>query len=91
MIGTGNELDEFQTHRFLEGLGETLTVVAMRDRMRQIDLDFNKKVALIEYLTVRYGKNVKQIVDAPQGDQTEASVSFLTSPTDFRSTKLKPS
>lgn len=39
--------------------------------MRQIDLDFNKKVALIEYLTVRYGKNVKQIVDAPQGDQTE--------------------
>jgi chromosome segregation ATPase len=67
----GNELDEFSTHRFLESLGETLTVVAMRERLRQIDLDFNKKVALIEYLTVRYHKTVKQIVDAPQGDQTE--------------------
>lgn len=56
MNETGNELDEFQAHKFLESLGETLTVVAMRDRLRQIDLDFNRRVALIEYLTVRYGK-----------------------------------
>ena len=56
MNETGNELDEFQAHKFLDSLGETLTVVAMRDRLRQIDLDFNRRVALIEYLTVRYGK-----------------------------------
>jgi hypothetical protein len=71
---TGNELDEFQAHKFLESLGETLTVVAMRDRLRQIDLDFNRRVALIEYLTVRYGKNVDQILNAPQGDNGEKLV-----------------
>jgi DNA polymerase III alpha subunit (gram-positive type) len=70
----GNELDEFQAHKFLESLGETLTVVAMRDRLRQIDLDFNRRVALIEYLTVRYGKNVDQILNAPQGDNGEKLV-----------------
>jgi hypothetical protein len=56
----GNELDEFQAHKFLESLGESLTVVEMRERLRKIDLDFNKRVALIEYLTVRYNK-VKKI------------------------------
>jgi hypothetical protein len=68
---TGNELDEFQAHKFLESLGETLTVVALRDRLRQIDLDFNRRVALIEYLTVRYGKTAEQVINAPQGDNAE--------------------
>ena len=58
----------YKAHKFLETLGESLTVVAMRDRLRQIDLDFNRRVALVEYLTVRYGKNVDQVVNAPQGD-----------------------
>jgi hypothetical protein len=35
----GCELDEFQAHKFLESLGETLTVVALRERLRKIDLD----------------------------------------------------
>jgi hypothetical protein len=43
----------------------------MRDRLRQIDLDFNRRVALIEYLTVRYQKTVDQVVNSPQGDNGE--------------------
>ena len=39
---SGNELDEFQAHRFLELVGETLTVIALRDRLRKIDLDMNR-------------------------------------------------
>jgi len=64
----GNELDEFQAHKFLESLGETLTVVALREKLRKIDLDCNGKMALLEYLCFKYQKSVKQIIDAPQGD-----------------------
>ena len=64
----GNELDEFQAHRFLEGFGETLSVAAMRNALREIDLDFNKNVALIEFLIYKFKKdiNIKYLVDAPQ-------------------------
>ena len=48
--GEGSELDEFQAHKFLEFLGETLTVVALREKLRKIDLDANGKMALLEYL-----------------------------------------
>jgi len=67
----GNELDEFLAHKFLESLGETLTVIALRDKLRKIDLDCNGKMALLEYLAFRYGKGVKDIVDAPQGENPE--------------------
>ena len=38
----GTELDEFLSHKFLETLGETLTVVALREKMRAIDLDVRR-------------------------------------------------
>eukprot|EP00455_Lapot_gusevi_P026743 TRINITY_DN281_c0_g3_i2.p1 TRINITY_DN281_c0_g3~~TRINITY_DN281_c0_g3_i2.p1 ORF type:complete len:327 (+),score=182.05 TRINITY_DN281_c0_g3_i2:63-1043(+) len=63
----GSELDEFQAHRFLEQLGETLTVAEMRNKLRDIDIDFNRRMALIEYLIFKFNKNVKQVVSAPQG------------------------
>jgi len=55
--GNGAELDEFQAHRFLEKLGETLSVKEMRDKMREIDLDFNKRMAISEYFIFKYKKN----------------------------------
>jgi chromosome segregation ATPase len=63
----GNELDELNAHRFLEQLGETLTVVELRERLRKIDIDNNKRVALSEYLLSRYGRGVDDLVAAPQG------------------------
>jgi len=68
---TGNELDEFQAHRFLEQLGETLTVKDMRQKLRDIDIDFNQRMALIEYLIFKHKKTVKQVCDAPQGGETK--------------------
>jgi DNA repair exonuclease SbcCD ATPase subunit len=67
----GCELDEFQAHKFLESLGETLTVVALRERLRKIDLDCNGKMALLEYCCFKYSKGVKQIINAPQGENPE--------------------
>jgi len=63
----GNELDEFWSHKFLESIGETLTVVELREKLKKIDLDVNGKMALLEFLAFKYGKTVKQVVDAPQG------------------------
>jgi len=67
----GNELDEFLSHKFLESLGETLTVIQLRERLRKIDLDANGKMALLEYLAFRYSKGVRDIILAPQGDNTQ--------------------
>jgi len=67
----GNELDEFQAHKFLESLGETLTVMALRDKLRKIDLDANGKMALLEYLCFRFSKAVQQVINAPQGENAE--------------------
>ena len=116
----GNELDEFQAHRFLEseffflflfffffffsflfsiifffffppnflsqtfllppphilllpppltfppppGRGETKTVQDMRGELKEIDLDFNRKVAFIEYLLFQYKKTLKELFSA---------------------------
>ena len=67
----GTELDEFEAHRFLEQLGETLSVAEMREKLRIIDVDFNKHMALIEYFIFKYNKTVKEVVYAPQGGQEE--------------------
>jgi len=67
----GNELDEFWSHKFLESLGETLTVIQLRDKLRKIDLDANGKMALLEYLCFKYEKNIPDMINAPQGDNTK--------------------
>jgi len=67
----GNDLDEFNAHRFLEKRGETKTVRQMRDELKEIDIDFNKRMALIEYLLWKYKKPINEFVKRPQGDNTE--------------------
>jgi len=67
----GNELDEFNSHKFLETLGETKTVIQLREQLRKIDLDANGKMALLEYLCFKYEKPVTQLITSPQGDNKE--------------------
>jgi len=67
----GNELDEFQSHKFLESLGETLTVIQLREKLRKIDLDANGKMALLEYLIFKYSKTIKEVLECPQGDNQD--------------------
>lgn len=64
--GEGNELDEFWSHKFLESLGETLTVIQLRERLRKIDMDANGKMALMEYLLFKYKKTVQAAVNSNQ-------------------------
>jgi len=67
----GNELDEFWSHKFLETLGETMTVIEMREKFRKIDADFNKRMSMVEYIMYRYGFSIPSVLTAPQGDNTE--------------------
>jgi len=67
----GCDLDEFNAHRFLEQVGETKRVVELRETLRQIDLDFNKRMALVEYLLFRYKQTIKELISRPQGNQDE--------------------
>ena len=67
----GHELDEFWSHKFLETLGETMTVIEMREKFRKIDADFNKKMSIIEYIMYRYNITPEQAANAPQGENKE--------------------
>jgi chromosome segregation ATPase len=64
----GNELDEFNSHRLLEKYNETLSVIKMREALREIDVDANGQMAALEYLIWRYKKSVEACATSPQGD-----------------------
>jgi len=65
----GCSLDQFHSHRFLERMGETLTVKQLREKVKHLDIDKNKRLALSEYLAGKYNKGIEAIVEAPQGGQ----------------------
>jgi len=67
----GSDLDEFNAHRFLEKLGETKTVKDLREELRAIDMDFNKRMAVIEYLLFNFKRSIEEFVKRPQGENTE--------------------
>ena len=67
----GCELDEFWSHKFLETLGETMTVIEMREKFRKIDADFNKRMSMLEYIMYRYNIEPHAMVTAPQGGDQE--------------------
>jgi len=67
----GSDLDEFNAHRFLELMGTVLRVVELREYLRAIDLDFNKRMALIEYLVYKYKQTIKELLSRPQGTNEE--------------------
>jgi DNA repair exonuclease SbcCD ATPase subunit len=67
----GNELNEFDAHRFLEKQENTMTVLEMRSLMKKIDIDFNKKVSLSEYLIVKYDIDWHMLVNAKIGENKD--------------------
>ncbi len=52
-------VDEFQAHLFLEKRGETLTVAALREKLKvEVDIEKNRQVAFIEYALWKWGKKL---------------------------------
>jgi len=68
-------VDEFSAHRFLEQVQETLTVHAMRDRLRATGAigptDHPKLVPFTHYLLWKYSVDWHTLVNASQGDNQE--------------------
>jgi chromosome segregation ATPase len=71
----GSDLDEFQAHRFLEHFHETLTVQAMRDRLRTSGAIVGqiKRVPLLHILIIKYNVDWRQMINAPQGSKEEVA------------------
>jgi len=71
--GDGNALDEAFAHRFLEVLGETLTVMAMRERLRKTGAlspsERPKLVPLTHYLLFKYEVDWRVLVNS-KGDNS---------------------
>jgi len=66
----GNELDEFWSHKFLETHGDTMTAIQMRNALKEIDIDCNKRMSFIEYALWKYKQTVKELLSRPQGDNS---------------------
>merc|ERR1719145_463669 len=67
----GNAMDEFEAHRFLEKNGQALTVVAMRQELKKIDIDTDNKMSLLEYCVYHFKTDVKVLMSRPQGINEE--------------------
>jgi len=65
----GHDLDQFQAHRFLEQIGESMTVKELRSKIGFLDIDKNKRLSLTEFLVDKYKKNIVDVIEAPQGGQ----------------------
>jgi len=69
----GNAVDEVRAHKFLEFFGETLTVLSMREKLRQTGAiaqsDRPKLVPITHYLLFRYNSDWHQLVNT-KGDNT---------------------
>jgi len=61
------DLDEFWSHKLLEMNGLTMTVVAFRNEFKKIDINFDKRMGLVEFLLYKYQQNVKVLLARPQG------------------------
>jgi len=64
----GNELDEFQGHRFLESIGTTMTVQELRNYIRSIGVDKVKYIPICHFLLARFKADLHKLVTASQGD-----------------------
>jgi len=67
----GSNLDEFDAHRLLEKQGTVLTVIEMRTALKEIDVDTDNRMSLIEYCVWRYKVEVNELMTRPQGISKE--------------------
>jgi len=62
-----SSLDEFWSHKFLEGIGKTLTAIQFRNEFRSIDINSDKRMGFVEFCVWEYKVEVKTLLTRPQG------------------------
>jgi hypothetical protein len=63
----GHSLDEFQSHRLLELTKNILTVIEMRKALKEIDIDTDNRMSLLEYCVWKYKLDLETLMTRPQG------------------------
>lgn len=66
----GVALDEFWSHKYLESLGKTMSVVEFRQEFKKIDQNSDKSMGLAEYLLWEYKFTVEELMKRPQGGES---------------------
>jgi hypothetical protein len=56
------DLDEFFAHKFLEQFGQTMTALELRDALKDIDVNRDHRMCLLEYLLFRYKKSLDDFI-----------------------------
>jgi len=74
---TASALDEFWSHKYLESLGKTLSVVEFRKEFAAIDTNFDKKMGFLEYLLWANKRTPKECLSRPQGSTDPAALAEL--------------
>jgi len=71
----GTSLDEFTAHKFLESFQETMTVVDLRNKLREVGAipaqGRPKDFPITHFLIARFGADWHTLVNAKQGDNAE--------------------
>jgi hypothetical protein len=73
----GSELDEVQAHIFLEKFEKPMTALELRESLRSIDLNSNRKMSLLEFLIYKIGGDIKNLVSRPQGTIERFTEEFI--------------
>jgi len=60
-------LDEFWSHKYLENIGKTMSVVEFRTEFKKIDANTDKRMGLVEFLLYHYKQSVRELLSRPQG------------------------
>jgi len=79
----GKSLNEWDSHKLLEDLGQTLTVLEMRAALAEIDVDHDGRMSAYEYFLHAYegidGVDLHELLTRPQGtnDAVERAMAAL--------------
>jgi hypothetical protein len=67
----GPDLPELYSLKFLESFGKALSAIAFRQEFKKIDVNFDKKMALIEFLLHEFKRSVGELMAKPQASSPE--------------------
>jgi len=74
IYGEGHALDEFWSHKLLESIGKTLSVVQFRQEFKKIDANTDKQMGIVEYLLWEYNQTVRELLLRPQGSGDNSEI-----------------
>jgi len=67
----GFSLDEFWSHKFLETIGRTMSIVEFRKEFQKIDANVDKRMGMLEFVLYHYKLSVQELLARPQGGDPE--------------------